>query len=124
MAENKGPSIIANWNKARFATRNLHGGLRHKFQKEILCEDMRSRNIMVAALQETYIPDTSLYLDEGTRGIIVPMGKGDNHNEHHYGQAFYLSKEAKSRMEGVQRVSNRLSYLRLYASTKENGEKT
>ena len=122
MEENKMKSAFANWRNARFATRNVHGGMKDKDEaKQRFCEDMRKLNITVAAIQETYTEEETYINIEGD--TIISMGKGTSNNEYHYGQGFYLSKEATARKEGYKRVSNRLSYLRLYASISENGKK-
>lgn len=122
MEAEKGPSIIAKWTKAKFATRNLHGGIQYPFQMATLCNDMQHHQIMVAALQETYTQQEDfVYMSDDEETHILSMGKDPQ--GHHYGQGFYLSKEARSHLADFKRVSNRLSFIRLYASYTEEGKK-
>ena len=94
--------------KFKFATWNIRGGIKSKFDIEELYCDTKKYNCDLVCLQETYSYDHQ-YIGES--GTVLCLSKDKSEESNKYGMGFYISKRLLNNYWGVKVISNRIAII-------------
>lgn len=89
-----------------------------------LGQDLVSRKVSVACLQETHRPDGETWTTQTGGKILCIPEPNEIAVSQRYGLGFYVAKELWDNCMGYRRVSNRVAVLTLGYASKENTRQT
>lgn len=100
----------------KIATWNLQGKMSEPLHRDRLFQELSSRQVHVAALQETHFQpnkDFPSVFDEAQGKLICLNPPSDVNKRQQYGLGFYVAADLVPHIHGMRSISNRIGVLRL-----------